>query len=185
MGKCQLIMFRNNLFFQGSSRNSLRNHLIYVAYLTLKSIFMNINVKCFSIRNSTEMAFRDLSSSTGPALLQCETEQVALERFVFLLSSWSGWIRAFMVLTFYDFTGTIYVSATAPSNWRYENKCHGFPATKPLKNWLSRTPLEIISCPGRRPVLVLKFPSWVFCPLVLIGPLIRSDASFLFCMTTL
>lgn len=37
----------NNAFFQGSSRNSLRSHLIYVGYcivyLALKSIFMNIN----------------------------------------------------------------------------------------------------------------------------------------------
>lgn len=67
---------------------SLRNHLICVAYLTLKSILMNINVKCFSIRNSTEMALKDLGPSTGPAILWCEmlSQSVSLWGLVFLTS---------------------------------------------------------------------------------------------------
>lgn len=41
-------------FLSRSSRNILRNHLNMWVYLTLCYIIMDINVKCFSIRNSTE-----------------------------------------------------------------------------------------------------------------------------------
>lgn len=166
-------------FFQGSSRNSLREHLICVAYLTYESIFMNINVNCLSLRHSTEMAFKDLSSRSDPIILECET----LSKGIFLLSQWCGEIRAVIVPLFYGFTRIFHVPDTAQSIRDMKRDVIGSLHHKTLQEWVSRTCLKSWSFPERKPVLLLKFPSCILCPLVLVGPFSRSDVYFWFSLT--